>query len=115
MKMPWTNKTGLAKAAVILTFTFLLSLGLFGAHLYFDNRGGGDWLLNIELMGMVASLFGLSAVGAMALLQWAYDDETGLAKAAVILAAVFLVSFRRHLMVRQPASGAILQPGMNED
>jgi hypothetical protein len=75
MKMPWTDRSGLAKVAVILVAVFLVSLGLCGANLLMVNYGphpGGSWLLStgiIELMGMLASLFGLLVVGVIALVR----------------------------------------------
>jgi hypothetical protein len=79
MKMPWTNKTGLAKATAFFATLLLVSIGLCGASfgtkalLYRGGRATPagwqnalDWALigfaYIEAIGIVVGLLGLAAV-----------------------------------------------------
>jgi len=76
MKMPWSNKTGLAKAAVFFACVLGVSFGLCGANLvgYMalsrkmgGLKGGIDLMLvsagYLELAGMVFGLLGLVITG----------------------------------------------------
>jgi hypothetical protein len=87
MKMPWRDKTGLAKAATVLVMTLLLSLGLCGVNFFavtgFVGIGGGNasggprQVLTsaltvagvLELIGIFASLLGLVLVGMIAVVK----------------------------------------------
>jgi hypothetical protein len=74
MKMPWKDKTGLAKAAAILATTLSISLASCGVNfvLVLNNLNAGgsgawarDWLFDagrIELAVMGTSLLGLLVV-----------------------------------------------------
>ena len=63
--MPWTDLSGLSKAAVILAAVFLLSLG----SCSFVPDSESDLGLFITGIVMLASLFGLLVVGSTALLR----------------------------------------------
>jgi hypothetical protein len=85
MKMPWADKTGLAKATVVLSATLLLSLGCCGVNLAAFSRYGGYlgggapprgtpmWPTNllvltgfVELGGIFIASAGLVVVGLIA-------------------------------------------------
>jgi len=68
MKMLWTNRSGLAKAAVILVAVNLVSLGLCGVKNHGFLAGTADFEL-LGILGFLGSLFGLLVVGVIALWQ----------------------------------------------
>lgn len=83
MRTPWANKTGLSKAAAILSTALLVSMGLCGMNFaavvrYVPIGGGGDvrgltprlgdLLIPagfVELIGILASAAGLVVIGAI--------------------------------------------------
>jgi hypothetical protein len=95
VKMPWAGKTGLAKAAVILSVTLLLSLGLCGVNLAAFSRygqiGGGArppgtslWPTNLlvlaglaELGGILIGSVGLVLIGLIALAKVIFSKREG--------------------------------------
>jgi len=67
MKMPWTDRTGTAKAAAIFATGLGISTGLWGQNVVavLGSRGDGSFLLAtgwIELAGMIVSAAGLIVV-----------------------------------------------------
>jgi len=93
MKMPWTDRTGLAKAAVIFALLLIVSIGLCGANLALFSRygaisggtpepprsAGGSLVLMAtgfaELAGMVVGAAGLVVVGLMAVVRGLYGGS----------------------------------------
>jgi hypothetical protein len=75
MKMPWEDRTGLAKAAAVLATGFGISLGLCGLNLagYAAFSHGGDSVFLIpgylELAGMIVCAAGLLFVLLLFLLK----------------------------------------------
>jgi hypothetical protein len=77
MKLPWTNKTGLARATAVLATTLLVSLGLCGANYAAAWKmnsvsGALPFLLTaayIETAGIIASALGLLIVGLFAIVK----------------------------------------------
>ena len=87
MKMPWQDKTGLAKAATVLVVILLISLGLCGANFVAVlgfvgvNEGGSSGASKqalsgvltvagvLELAGIALSLCGLVVVGILAVVK----------------------------------------------
>ena len=71
MKIPWHNKTGLAKATAILSTMLTISLGLCGANFFAFTRFGNTpvWSTTlllytgyVELFAILGSLLGLIVV-----------------------------------------------------
>jgi hypothetical protein len=93
MKMPWTDKTGLLKAAVMFAMLLLVSLGLCGVNfvavIRFVPMSGGasphswrDTLSSVlgvtgvlELVGMAIGAVGLISVGIAAAAKTARRDD----------------------------------------
>ena len=93
MKLPWQDKTGLAKTATILAVVLMISLGLCGANVFatlrflpFDgseaelaqHRAMNDVLTftdYAELLGIVGSFLGLIICGVMAAFKYLRSGE----------------------------------------
>ena len=77
MKLPWTNQTGLAKAAAILATILLVSTGLCGANLiavltvrnHNSLAFGLGITAEVELFGIAVSILGLSVVGVITIVK----------------------------------------------
>lgn len=90
MRAPWTNKTGLAKAATILACVFGISMGLCGANFILTepavNHGNLERALvaigTVELAVMVLSLAGLMIVAVIWLVRRIPEPDPPLAKYA---------------------------------
>ena len=75
MKMPWEDRTGLAKAAAVLASVLTVSLGLCGANYLIAGGGQGSSVAIplialtgiLELLGIFVGFTGLLIVGLLAL------------------------------------------------
>lgn len=78
MKLPWKNRSKLAKAAIICTVGFLLSTGLCGLNLSLsDNARDSDSVFFIgvmELLAMGVFAFGFLIVVIAALIKLAVNS-----------------------------------------
>jgi len=85
MKLPWTQQTGLAKAAAILATGLIVSLGLCGLNfaLMIPMQGDNDVLMAtgwLELAGIVLCGGGLLVLALISLYKVILQAATGRSK-----------------------------------
>jgi hypothetical protein len=83
MKMPWIDKTGLAKATSIFATGLVVSFGLCGVNFIFFLTAGDragivpTYAGIIELVGLALCLIGLLTVGLIGIAQAIYRRFAG--------------------------------------